>query len=469
MGLLSDVIGQISTFINYANDDFTDRLHHRYTVAGLGILLFFITSKQHLGAPMVCITPGASHTNEKYAEQMCWLMGTHKFNQNQASFNKTEFSGAPDLAYYQWMTLIIICQILLFMLPFLVWKFCNNFIGLNLAHVNKSLIKKYYLDYYSNQMNWPKLQDNLSGISEQIRATLLREKVIFKPTDHGAIVDQKTLNQMAEERRRSPVYKTKSQTSFFFLFIQTKFLYLINVLFQFFYVSEIFGFNYFEYGIVLFHYLTFRYDFHNNLFPKVGACEIKFPANDNLNAYMYRCSLPLNLFNELFYSFFWFWLWIIALATIASLIYWSFLLNRRYRRHLVLDILGIKHKIGFLNFPPYYYDEEEQARDNQYLISKTGLTLSENFDLFFKDVCSVDLVLVLQLIGLNTNTLAKKDILTLLWSEYLNVPSDQQSNSNQNGTTSLANRRPLPQLRKTKYEAKKFYSEAGQTKSEQCV
>ncbi len=45
----------------------------------------------------------------------------------------------------------------------------------------------------------------------------------------------------------------------------------------------------------------------------------------------------------------------------------------------------------------------------------------ENFELFFVDVCSIDVIFAVRLIAFNSNPLAMRDIFNNLWEQYLDL------------------------------------------------
>lgn len=113
-----------------------------------------------------------------------------------------------------------------------------------------------------------------------------------------------------------------------------------------------------------------------------------------------------------------------AFLTIASIFYWMLLIITPYRRHLVLHALQLapNQNIKESYTSAFYFGEDGSYEQvNSFLIDKTGMSLMENFEKFFEHVCSIDVVFIVKLISLNSNSMAFRDILNHLWDTYLNL------------------------------------------------
>jgi len=71
------------------------------------------------------------------------------------------------------------------------------------------------------------------------------------------------------------------------------------------------------------------------------------------------------------------------------------------------------------------------------------MSLKENFDLFFDHVCSADVIFIMQLITINSNALAFRDILNNLWDTYLDLGEDLKSKEIQHRLINFI-KRPQP-------------------------
>lgn len=114
----------------------------------------------------------------------------------------------------------------------------------------------------------------------------------------------------------------------------------------------------------------------------------------------------------------------LAILTLLSTFYWILMAFNSYRRRLVLHALQLAHDQNIqtsYTAALYFGDEANFETADAFLKEKTGMTLMENFDLFFNDVCSIDVVFAIKLISLNSNSLAFRDILNHLWEIYLDI------------------------------------------------
>lgn len=233
------------------------------------------------------------------------------------------------------------------------------------------------------------------------------------------------MDDKAYLRRKFPNLKTKSAFPLFLPYLLTKIIYIGNVIGHYFLLGHIFNINYFEFGIYsLINIWNNKFDFLNQYFPKRSLCDVQFFTKWVLNRYTVMCSLPLNLFNEIFYFGLWYWLLFIGCLTIMSLFYWMLMFVKPYRRSIVLKALQISEvDIKSSYIAAYYLENNETTFDtaDSFLLAKTGLTLMDNFELFFNDVCSVDVCFAIRMIAVNSNQLAMRDIFNNLWDQYLDL------------------------------------------------
>ena len=128
--------------------------------------------------------------------------------------------------------------------------------------------------------------------------------------------------------------------------------------------------------------------------------------------------------NSPLYNVFRYWLIALAVLTTASIFYWLLLTVKSYRRNLVLNALqlGPNQNIQLSYTAAVYFNQETSSETvDRVLRDKTGLDLMGNFNLFFNDVCSIDVVFICKLISLNSSSLAFNDVLNHLWEVYLDL------------------------------------------------
>ena len=110
--------------------------------------------------------------------------------------------------------------------------------------------------------------------------------------------------------------------------------------------------------------------------------------------------------------------------TLLSIFYWLLMLVKPYRKNIVLNALQIKPSDLQQSYTSaYYLDDASVTTADSFLLEQTGITLMENFELFFDHVCSVDLIFATRLIAINSHKLAMRDILNNLWDQYLDIES----------------------------------------------
>ena len=115
------------------DDDLSDRLNSRYTVAILVLFAIIVMTNHYVGKPMTCWTPvhfKSSHT--KFATNYCWIKNTYYLPwEAQIPPPGDTASGRKMITYYQWIPFILIGQAILFYLPSLIWHGLNSRAGID--------------------------------------------------------------------------------------------------------------------------------------------------------------------------------------------------------------------------------------------------------------------------------------------------------------------------------------------------
>lgn len=415
----------LSSYLRKHNDDRVDRLHYLHTVICLSVYLLFITSKSYYGEPIQCVVNNFGEAS-KYIHSMCWINGT--FHSKELDVHDINYNEKEDkMDYYQWMVFIILFQSITFLVPSYIWSFFIYLNGFDMVHVTKDIIPKLYLEEYEGK-SWFDTRKVIENITDHLKLSFLNQRPIV--LDYNDIDDSETHNILLDKsempkRKRHSKLKTKSTFPLYFPYLLVKLIYIGNIVFNFFFLTHVFNFNYFEYGIKATNLkLQDSYALDKEYFPKKGFCSVKFYGKKYFNVGSYVCSLPINLFNQLFYLGFWYWLFFLAFVTICSLINWLGFLMKRVRRQFVLRCLQLnKYNNLIRSHTAAYYLNTNVSFDaaDQFFLDKTGIKLMDNFDIFFRDVCSIDLIFSIKLIELNSNKLASRDILNSLWDEFLDL------------------------------------------------
>jgi hypothetical protein len=459
--LLKDLREVANSFFKKFNDDPIDRLHYFHTVVGLAIYLLFITSKTYYGEPIQCVVNNNAEVT-KYIHSMCWINGT--FYSSEEDLNDIEYDKIKDkIDYYQWMTFIIIFLMLLFTIPSIIWSFLIYLNGFDLVHVTRDIVPKLYMDEYFDK-DWSNTRKVIDNITDHLKLSFLKHKTTT--SDYELRVNSSSQNQNEEEklvekqalqRHIYPNLKVKTVFPLYMSYIFIKMLYFAFTLFSFVFLRFVFNFDYFEYGWRAV-YLIFKQGFYaveKDYFPKKGFCTVKLYMKKYFNEGSYVCSLPINLFNQIFFLGFWYWQIILALITLASISYWLMFIRMENRRNYVLNCLQLdKYKNFIRSYTAAYYLEQNSTTfdlADRFFVEKTGIPLMKNFDLFFRDVCSLDLIFLIKLIELNSHKLTSRDIFNSLWDEYLDLDVMKHKSD-----TSTLQKRPMLHLRRPKehYEIK---------------
>ena len=323
----------------------------------------------------------------------CWVNGT--FHSSEMDENDIEYDQGK-IVYYQWIVFIIIFQCFLFTLPSHLWSLLVYLNGFNMEHVTKNILPKLYLDEYVNERDWSSTQRVIRSICDHLKVSFLdesaaRRRHYFREAQANMFAANKTALELepnkkhtkkkktsskkhehqhllASQRSRYPTFRTKSYTfPLFYPYLLTKAAYLLVVVANFAFLTWTFNFNYMEFGWRALLILsrsnngapegmdTQRLD--AEYFPKRAFCTIKFYSKKYANQGSYFCTLPINLFNQVFYLGFWFWLWIIAALTVCSAVHWLYVVTlRSRRRRYVMDCIGLSTAEQFSkSFTAAYY------------------------------------------------------------------------------------------------------------------
>ena len=103
------------------DDEFVERLHHRYTVLLLVLFAIIGTARIYIGRPIVCWAPAHFRPSHiKYSTSYCWVRNTYylPFDDDIPQVNERR----QEILYYQWIPLIFLSQVI----PFYFLSRVNN-------------------------------------------------------------------------------------------------------------------------------------------------------------------------------------------------------------------------------------------------------------------------------------------------------------------------------------------------------
>lgn len=121
--------------------------------------------------------------------------------------------------------------------------------------------------------------------------------------------------------------------------------------------------------------------------------QVRF-LGDNIHDYVVQCALPINLFNEKIFIIIWFWLIYVALASVYGLLLWLWY-SLEWNR------------VGFLKKYLKLMDRLSREKFDKKM-----------FKTFGQQYLRQDGVLVLRLIGKNSNQVVMGEIMSALWDHF---------------------------------------------------
>ena len=118
------------------DDDFSDRLNHRYTVALMVIFAIVVSTKQYVGDPINCWVPAHFSGNwEEYTNSYCWIKNMYHLPFEEHIPHEHEEDKRDMILYYQWVPIILLVQGLLFYMPIMIWRTLNGRSGIDVNNI----------------------------------------------------------------------------------------------------------------------------------------------------------------------------------------------------------------------------------------------------------------------------------------------------------------------------------------------
>jgi hypothetical protein len=390
-----DVFKRVYTSNRIQDDDFSDRLNHRYTVAVLVLFFILIGSSQFVGSPIGCWAP-AHFTGSmvQYTNYICWISNTY-YVPSDAVLPGPDQPRQFRINYYQWVPFILSLMSLLFYVPFLVWRFMAR----PSCFSAKTVMKLFGTMDASNSDSRDRTMRNVV-------------KLIDRAIDFNRdYYDYSFIGRFRRSCSRCFLPNNHSGTYVSMLYMCTKLLYVINVCGQFFMLNAFMGPKFNLYGFHVIHDLWRGKDFwESERFPRVTMCDFSIRTlGENNQKNTIQCTLPINLFNEKLFIFIWFWLCLVAAFSVYSLIVWVFNLTSSSRINFVKRYL----KCGGLG-----------VATSMNRSSSTSSSFVDNkiFDAFMFEYLKQDGVFLLRIVKKNTNDLVVGELVCALWDHFKSSP-----------------------------------------------
>ena len=112
MDKIIGVIGGVPQSKSRNDDDFSDRLSHRYSTAILIVFAIVVSTKQYVGDPINCWVPAHFTGNwEEYTNNYCWIRNTYYLPFENYIPKEHEDDKRQMITYYQWVPMILLVQV----------------------------------------------------------------------------------------------------------------------------------------------------------------------------------------------------------------------------------------------------------------------------------------------------------------------------------------------------------------------
>ncbi|CAG2196167.1 innexin unc-9-like isoform X2 [Mytilus galloprovincialis] len=379
LGTAGQAVGIRGTY----DDDFIDRLNHKYTVMLLVIFTVIVSTSQYVGDPIECWCPTDFTENRvDYTNFVCWVSNTYYIpmqNQIPAQYDQRR---EQELTYYQWVPLILLVCSMFYKVPRLIYKVLNSYSGISIDKINGMARDTQYLAPEDREKK-------LKHISKYMGQWLK------SASPHRAGL--------------CPNLRTQIGNVCFFLcgrhfgnYLTTvamvyKILFLVNSIVMMYLMNSFMGSKYSVYGFEVLNSLYEGEDWtYSPRFPRVTLCDFEIRQMTNLQRWTVQCVLPVNLFNEKIFIFLWFWMVFIAIANgfgcLTNL--YGYLLPH-HRRSYIRKYLKINdlHKKT---------DSDRRIRAD-----------------FVKDFLKQDGIFVLRQISNNANDVIASEVIRYLYRDFL--------------------------------------------------
>lgn len=391
-----DVFKRVGASAREHDDDFADRLSHRYTVALLILFTILVGSSQFVGSPINCWTP-AQFTGPmvSYANSICWIASKYYVPMDDTLPNPTQ-ERETRINYYQWVPFILTFMAFCFYVPFAIWHLFAKPSGLDAKSVMK-------------------IVNSMDAASSDSRDKTIRNtvKLIDRAIDyHRDYYDYTILGRM--RRRISRCFLPNNRSGYYIscLYILVKLLYVANACGQFFLLNIFMGANFNLYGFEVVRDLIKGKDFWESpRFPRVTMCDFTIRnLGENNHRNTIQCALPINLFNEKVFIIIYFWLVLVAAMSVYSFFTWFYTFTSGSRASFVRRYLKINDRIG------YHHHSSSTTTSSSTTID------AKIFDAFLYEYLKQDGVFLLRIVKKNTNDIVVGELVCALWDNFKRYP-----------------------------------------------
>lgn len=267
-----------------SSDGVVFRLHYQFTSTVLLASSMFLGSNLGLGSPISCLGD-ALGLDKKDLQGYCINYGVKMLFPGQKLPEES-----PYRLWYQWTTIILLIQSVLFYIPHWIWKHCEN----------------GWIDAMIKDMRRCDLVDaEVTKERKKLAAECLRKGKNTNTVYGASLILCQLLNWLNV----------------------TVQLYLMNLLFSYYFFKN-------PINAIMVTSQTYRMDPLELAFPKTIACNIKsFGPSGGINMRSILCEVAVNHFNEMSVILMWYWfVFLFACTTLSCLANISLVLTPYFMR-----------------------------------------------------------------------------------------------------------------------------------------
>ncbi|KAH9489598.1 Innexin unc-7 [Bulinus truncatus] len=381
-----------------SDDDLADRLNYWIMY---GVLLFFgisVGAKQYVGEPIFCWPP-PEYTEKRYKRYInhyCWVHTMYEVPWDESltpSLEKERYSN--DVGYYRWSTIFFIFLAFMFRVPKFVWKEMKLFSGINLGKIVGMTLETANMD-----------QDN--------RERQLGHVAFFLHRWITTYSDIPSSNERIKKLRRALenffiCYGKRRSHYLVIIYLFIKFLYLANVVVQFFIISAFLNLNFWTFGVDVIWQFASSGEWEDGYnFPRVALCDFKIRQLENVNTFTCQCVLSLNIFLEKMFLVLWFLLMFMLAVNTFTLVKWAYqLLSQRKLTEFMTKYTGMI-----------------SSGSTEHLVTEKSLRQ------LVRKYLKADGVFVLKMVESNTTDLLTVDLIRQVWLRFTKKVNESKLSDN---------------------------------------
>lgn len=386
MDKIIGVIGGIPQSKSRSDDDFADRLNHRYTAGLMVLFSILVSTKQYVGDPIQCWVPAHFTGNhEEYTNNYCWIRNTYYLPYEDNVPKERESNRRRMIPYYQWIPIVLLVEALFFYLPIVLWRTLNSRSGIDVSNIVEAG------ETFTNTEMSENREKTLRYMTKQMDRYLSAQRDVSTAcTVSLKHCLSRTCCILCGRRKGNYLVS---------LYLFVKVLMFANAVGQLFLLNVFLGQDFHLYGVEVIRSLARGDDWTaSQRFPRVTMCDFKVRRLGNVQRYTVQCVLPINLFNEKIFFFLWLWMVFVCVVTAVGLLTWTLRAMFRVDRHRY-----IKKHLRLMEKIPRDSDKKLAVR-------------------FVEDYLRLDGVFVMRLVGHNTNALTVTEFVCQLWDNFRSKP-----------------------------------------------